>query len=320
MGGEGVVAYRYKLDNAQYSAETPISIAFGFINLTDGSHTVSVIGKDAAGNWLPESSPTTVTWTVDTVASDITITAKPASPSNQPSGTFSFTSTDITAAFEYKLDSGSYTACTSPYNYANLPDGSHTFTVRTKDAAGNVSPTPASYSWIVTSPVTLNVDLAGTGKGSVLITPSGIACNANYSALIDRGAQVILKATPEVYSLFSGWASACNGTGDCTVTMDADTGVTATFDKDTAHSVRIDGVSQSYYSSILGAYTSAVAGDVIKAWGTDFTENLNFNLGSAVTIKGGFDSAYTTNAGVTILHGVLTIGTGSVIIDNLVIQ
>ncbi|MCX5836365.1 MAG: dockerin type I repeat-containing protein, partial [Deltaproteobacteria bacterium] len=34
-------------------------------SLSEGQHTVSVIGKDTAGNWQSETSATTVTWTVD---------------------------------------------------------------------------------------------------------------------------------------------------------------------------------------------------------------------------------------------------------------
>jgi hypothetical protein len=84
--------------------------------------------------------------------------------------------------------------------------------------------------------------------------------------------------------------------------------------------VRIDSTTQTYYSSILDAYTSAATGNIIKAWGTDFTEILGLNSGKAVTLRGGFDSTYTTNSGFTTLHGALTIGTGSLIVDKLAIQ
>ncbi len=47
---------------------------------------------------------------------------------------------------------------------------------------------------------------------------------------------------------------------------------------------------------------------------------MGLNSGKAVAIKGGYDSTYTTNSGFTILPGPLTIGTGSVTVEKLVIQ
>lgn len=85
-------------------------------------------------------------------------------------------------------------------------------------------------------------------------------------------------------------------------------------------SLFFDGSTQTYYSSILDAYTSAATGNIIKVWGTDFTEILGLDKDKAVTFKGGFDSTYSTNSGFTTLHGTLTIGTGSVTIENLAIQ
>src|SRR5207244_3389940 len=52
-------------------------------------------------------------------------------------------------AFECQLDSGGFSACTSPATYNSLSDGPHTFAVRAKDAAGNVDLTPAQFSWSV---------------------------------------------------------------------------------------------------------------------------------------------------------------------------
>ena len=55
----------------------------------------------------------------------------------------------VVAGFECKLDSGTFASCTSPYSYQNLSDGSHTFTVQAKDAAGNLDQSPATYTWTI---------------------------------------------------------------------------------------------------------------------------------------------------------------------------
>src|SRR5262249_30360233 len=51
--------------------------------------------------------------------------------------------------FECRLDGGPWAACTSPDAPSGLADGSHTFEARSTDLAGNVDPTPASFTWVV---------------------------------------------------------------------------------------------------------------------------------------------------------------------------
>jgi hypothetical protein len=63
VGGTGVVAYKYTLDSGAPSAETPVATPISLSNLGNGQHTVSVFGKDSAGNW--QTTPTTAAWVVD---------------------------------------------------------------------------------------------------------------------------------------------------------------------------------------------------------------------------------------------------------------
>ena len=65
--------------------------------------------------------------------------------------------------------------------------------------------------------------------GVVTSSPVGIVCGDTCSANFDPGATVTLTATPNLGAVFTGWGGACGGTGSCTVTMDADRSVTATF-------------------------------------------------------------------------------------------
>jgi large repetitive protein len=112
----------------------------------NGTHTFRVRGTDAAGN---VGGVTTYTWTVDTVPPTTTISSssKPPNPTNTTSANFVFSASEQ-ASFQCTLDGGPAADCTSPTNYGGLADGSHTFSVRATDAAGNTGPA-ATHTWTV---------------------------------------------------------------------------------------------------------------------------------------------------------------------------
>ena len=66
IGGNGVVAYKYKLDESIWWPEALVETPIELSNLTDGLHTLYVIGKDANGYWQSATSSSTASWTVDT--------------------------------------------------------------------------------------------------------------------------------------------------------------------------------------------------------------------------------------------------------------
>ncbi|QSQ27964.1 OmpA family protein [Pyxidicoccus parkwayensis] len=141
---ESPVTYQCSLDGAAFTACTdPVT----FTGLADGSHTLSVRAVDAAGNVDP--TPATRTWTVDRTAPDTTIVSGPATVTNATTATFDFTSNESPVTYECSLDGAAFTACTDPVTFSGLADGGHTLSVRARDAAGNVDPTPATYAWTV---------------------------------------------------------------------------------------------------------------------------------------------------------------------------
>ena len=80
------------------------------------------------------------------------------------------------------------------------------------------------------SPVfALSVLDAGNGGGTVTSNPAGVNCGSACSASFFAGTPVMLTATPNATSNFTGWSGACSGTGTCTVTMNAAASATATF-------------------------------------------------------------------------------------------
>ena len=107
----------------------------------------------------------------DTTPPDTSITDGPSGTVASGSASFEFSSTEAGASFECKLDTGNWAACSSPKAYSGLSDGSHTFSVRSTDTAGNVDGTPAARTWTVdtTAPDTT---LAATGPSGTVASSS----------------------------------------------------------------------------------------------------------------------------------------------------
>jgi large repetitive protein len=133
-----------KLDGGSFVA---CSSPKSYSNLVDAAHTFTVRATDVAGNTGGASHE----WTIDTIAPTVAITRAPTNPSNVTSPVFEFSASD--GSVQCKLDEGSFVACTSPKSYSNLGDGTHTFTVRATDQAGNTR--EASHTWV------LDVDSSG---------------------------------------------------------------------------------------------------------------------------------------------------------------
>jgi hypothetical protein len=76
---------------------------------------------------------------------------------------------------------------------------------------------------------TLTVAKAGPGSGVVMSTPAGIDCGPTCTTQVVAGTTLTLSASALPGAMFAGWSGACSGMGACTVTLDADRTVTATF-------------------------------------------------------------------------------------------
>ncbi|NVN93290.1 MAG: hypothetical protein HXX11_22210, partial [Desulfuromonadales bacterium] len=165
----------------------------------------------------------------------------------------------------------------------------------------------------------LTVSITGSGAGTVTTIPAGITCPPGPCSIeFANPSTTTLHGAAAEYSIFSGWSGACNGTSDCTLTMNSDLNVVASFARYTEHMSRI-GDTTTYFPTLQTAYDNAPAGSVIKVWGTDFTENLSCNLSKSVELKGGYNGSYTLNNGYTTLKGALAVARGQLIVENLVV-
>ena len=143
FSSERGVTFQCKLDGGAFES---CSSPKGYVGLPDGQHTFYVRAIDQYGR--PDPIPDQRTWTVDTVAPDSTIDSGTSGIVKSASASFAYSS-ETGATFECKLDSADFEPCASPKSYTALLNGSHIFSVRAKDAAGNLDESPASRTWTV---------------------------------------------------------------------------------------------------------------------------------------------------------------------------
>lgn len=140
----------YASINGGAPVQAPSTISFN--GLAEGAYSVAVYAVDSVGN---ASAPIAHEFIVDMTAPSVSLMAQVgANPTNADHNSFDI-SVSEESSLECSLDNAGFEACVSPKDVAGLADGSHTFQVRARDLAGNVSGI-AQYTWMVDSkpPVT----------------------------------------------------------------------------------------------------------------------------------------------------------------------
>jgi hypothetical protein len=119
---------------------------------------------------------------------------------------------------------------------------------------------------------TLTVTKSGAGSGTVTSSPAGIDCGSDCEEVYDIGTSVTLSANAPAGSYFAGWGGACSGVGTCTISMNSNRAVTATFNRRFTLTTTKAGTG-------TGSVTSLPAG---ISCGTDCDET--YNAGTSVTL------------------------------------
>ena len=132
---------------------SPVTVALGaeYVTESDARVTSITLGATSGAVLLTTADPPPPPPPPpsETVPPETTITSGPGGTARSASATFAFVSSEAGSRFECRLDGGAFVACLSPAAYAGLAAGSHTFTVRAIDVAGNADPTPATRTWRV---------------------------------------------------------------------------------------------------------------------------------------------------------------------------
>jgi hypothetical protein len=132
--------------------------------LTDGDHTFYVRARNSQG--IEDDTPAEYDWTVNAAPPETSLASGPSQSGPTRDATFTFASNEADVTFECSLDGAPFAECESPFLPAGLTAGERTLSVRAVDGAGNVDPTPATYTWTYdgTAPQT-TID-AGPGAAS----------------------------------------------------------------------------------------------------------------------------------------------------------
>lgn len=74
------------------------------------------------------------------------------------------------------------------------------------------------------------------------------------------------------------------------------------------------------FNLIQTAYNNASNSSVIQARAESFSEDLIFNGNIDFTLRGGYDCNYNSNTGYTTVNGSITISSGTLVIENVIIK
>lgn len=154
-------------------------------SLANGAHTFEVRALDAVGD--PDPTPASRSFFVDTLAPQTTITGGPSGATADNTPAFTFTSPDVSATFQCRLDTAEYAACATPFTAPVLPAGAHTFQVRALDAVGNTDQSPARRDFTVAPSGTVPTCL---GKKATIIGSNGddkIKGTGGNDVIVSRG-------------------------------------------------------------------------------------------------------------------------------------
>src|SRR5437867_3475607 len=193
-GGLRVTHLECSLDGGPFSICTSPT-QYSSANISDGVHIFEVRAEDNVGNKDP--SPSSYTWTVDTVPPDANIDSatdgnrtsiSAGGNTSSNSVTFKISGNDTGGKegigvgvnhFECSIDNSNFTTCIGPVQSNNLTDGAHNFKVSAKDHVGNISPSPSSFTWTVdTIPPSTTIDSATDSHHEKIVMGGNSSANS----------------------------------------------------------------------------------------------------------------------------------------------
>ncbi len=219
----GVVGVQFKLDGANLGAEdtaSPYSINWDTTGATNGSHSLTAVARDAAGNSTTSSA---VNVTVDNSAPTVSVTA----PVNGAFVLGSAVAVSATASddigvvgVQFKLDGANLGAedTASPYSInwdsTSAANGSHALTAVARDSAGNSTTSSAVNVTVDNSAPTVSVTAPPDGSTQSGTIPVSATASDNVGVAGVQfklnGADLAAEDTASPYSISWDTTTASN--------------------------------------------------------------------------------------------------------------
>lgn len=127
-----------------------------------------------------------------------------------------------------------------------------------------------SIQWVTYKGYKLDIQKAGTGKGTVKSSPGGIDCGSKCTAYFLAGGNVGITVALDEGSSFDGFDFSCTGTGSCSILMNNNRSLKVTFG---IVQVKLT-VTKSGDGTVTGAPAGIACGPTCSAdypWGTPVT-------------------------------------------------
>jgi hypothetical protein len=292
----GVAGVQFKLDGANLGTEdtaSPYSITWNSTTAANGTHTLSAVARDTAGN---TTTSTNVAVTVSNSTPDLTpptvsVTAPTAGSTISGSQAVTATASDNVgvAGVQFKLDGANLGTedTASPYSItwdtATSANGSHTLTAVARDAAAN-SATSASVTVTVNNPLPdttpPDVNLTAPSEGATVKDTATVSATASDNVGVAGvqfkldGANLGSEDATSPYSV--SWNTKTASNGGHTLTSIA---------RDAAGNMRTSAAVNIIVDNDLTAPTAAItapaAGTTVSGAAVSITADANDNVGVA---------------------------------------
>ena len=321
--GGNCAQMQFSNDNTNWSSpEAHVTTKEWTLSSGDGTKIVYVKFSDNAGNWSTSYSDTII---LDTIAP--VTTASPAGSTYSSAQSVTLSCNDGTGSgcgnIYYTTDGTTPTTSSPHYLTPINISANTTLNFFAVDSAGNKEFVKAvTYIFVIPLTVTtssLPAGIVGKPYNRTLIAMGGIppyiwsitsgnlpdGLNLNSSTGVISG----LPTTEGSYNF---------------VVQTTDT-VASTAIKNLSIIIYLSQdlpvkVSSSYYSSVQDAYDACSDGDTIQIQDANIYEDLVFDHDISITLKGGYNSDFTSNASYTMIHGTMTFEYGTVEVKNIIVQ
>ena len=318
----GVVGVQFKVDGANVGAEdttAPYSVSWSSGNVANGSHTVTAVARDAAGNSANSQRSVNVSNTTstppptgDTTAPTVGLTspASGATVSGAVSVAASASDNVAVVGVQFKIDGGNLGAedTTAPYSVSwssdNVANGTHAVTAVARDAAGNSSSSQRSVtvsnttsSGDTTAPT---VGLTSPASGSTVTGSVSVAASASDNVAVVGvqfkidGGNLGTEDTTAPYSVSWSSANVSNGGHNVTAVARDAAGNTSTSQRTVTVSNSTGGSTGPTLSWAPPALSNAVTINVTNANrrlfldnSRDYRLNITETLHKELWIEGG---------------------------------